>query len=100
MLREQRQNPASEPFLENYKKSRRWLVGAAGFEPATCSTQNCRATRLRYTPPGALLDTCFAGPQQAVRLPLQTPEDDGSPLPSVAVQKSASFLPRTRHANF
>src|SRR6516164_1537238 len=26
------------------------LVGAAGFEPATCSTQNCRATRLRYTP--------------------------------------------------
>src|SRR5580698_8023065 len=29
------------------------LVGAAGFEPATCSTQNCRATRLRYTPPVA-----------------------------------------------
>src|SRR5581483_10723588 len=26
------------------------LVGAAGFEPATCSTQNCRATRLRYAP--------------------------------------------------
>jgi len=26
------------------------LVGAAGFEPTTCSTQNCRATRLRYTP--------------------------------------------------
>jgi hypothetical protein len=25
------------------------LVGAAGFEPTTCSTQNCRATRLRYT---------------------------------------------------
>ena len=30
----------------------RWdgMVGAAGFEPTTCSTQNCRATRLRYTP--------------------------------------------------
>ncbi len=28
----------------------RILVGAAGFEPTTCSTQNCRATRLRYTP--------------------------------------------------
>jgi hypothetical protein len=27
-----------------------YLVGAAGFEPTTCSTQNCRATRLRYTP--------------------------------------------------
>jgi hypothetical protein len=27
------------------------LVGAAGFEPATWSTQNSRATRLRYTPP-------------------------------------------------
>src|SRR5579864_8817027 len=30
------------------------MVGAAGFEPATCSTQNCRATRLRYTPPVAV----------------------------------------------
>ena len=30
--------------------TRRQVVGAAGFEPATCSTQNCRATRLRYTP--------------------------------------------------
>src|SRR6267154_4553675 len=27
-----------------------FLVWAAGFEPTTCSTQNCRATRLRYTP--------------------------------------------------
>ena len=30
-----------------------FLVGAAGFEPATWSTQNSRATRLRYTPPRA-----------------------------------------------
>jgi hypothetical protein len=29
------------------------VVGAAGFEPATWSTQNSRATRLRYAPPGA-----------------------------------------------
>src|SRR5262249_14232022 len=29
------------------------MVGAAGFEPATWSTQNSRATRLRYTPPGS-----------------------------------------------
>jgi hypothetical protein len=26
------------------------FVGAAEFEPTTCSTQNCRATRLRYLP--------------------------------------------------
>src|SRR5437868_14851960 len=26
------------------------MVGAAGFEPATWSTQNSRATRLRYAP--------------------------------------------------
>src|SRR5436190_4660946 len=31
--------------------SRPRLVGAAGFEPATWSTQNSRATRLRYAPP-------------------------------------------------
>src|ERR1700722_11068854 len=41
------------------------LVGAAGFEPATWSTQNSRATRLRYTPRGCRptaepLDTRFA----------------------------------------
>jgi hypothetical protein len=29
------------------------MVGAAGFEPATWSTQNSRATRLRYTPMGS-----------------------------------------------
>ena len=33
-----------------YSKLLFLLVGAAGFEPTTCSTQNCRATRLRYTP--------------------------------------------------
>src|SRR5260370_17307596 len=33
-----------------FKKCLILLVGAAGFEPTTCSTQNCRATRLRYTP--------------------------------------------------
>jgi hypothetical protein len=42
------------------------MVGAAGFEPATWSTQNSRATRLRYAP--ALppsLDTRFGLGQQA-----------------------------------
>src|SRR5271169_4192579 len=48
-------------------RTRKEVVGAAGFEPATCSTQNCRATRLRYTPPGAPLDTCFAALQQGVK---------------------------------
>src|SRR6266852_6999128 len=33
------------------EKPRKPLVGAAGFEPATWSTQNSRATRLRYAPP-------------------------------------------------
>src|SRR6202521_2843525 len=28
------------------------VVGAPGFEPGTWSTQNSRATRLRYAPPG------------------------------------------------
>src|SRR5580693_10668677 len=41
------------------------MVGAAGFEPATWSTQNSRATRLRYTPPVAALDSCFPCAQQA-----------------------------------
>src|SRR6185436_12807483 len=44
----------------------RGMVGAAGFEPATWSTQNSRATRLRYAP--ALppsLDTRFGLGQQA-----------------------------------
>src|SRR5262249_1122157 len=48
------------------------LVGAAGFEPATWSTQNSRATRLRYAPPDAaggrsarLSITRFSAPRQA-----------------------------------
>jgi hypothetical protein len=42
------------------------LVGAAGFEPTTCSTQNCRATRLRYTPITGIfdVDTRSGRPQQ------------------------------------
>ena len=31
------------------------MVGAAGFELATSSTQNLRATKLRYVPPGMTL---------------------------------------------
>src|SRR5580765_3088920 len=48
-----------------------YLVGAAGFEPTTCSTQNCRATRLRYTPSilGSDVDTRLSPGQQAVPPP-------------------------------
>ena len=46
-------------------KSTEKLVGAAGFEPATCSTQNCRATRLRYTPPRRAAEYMFRGCRQA-----------------------------------
>src|SRR3981189_927339 len=40
----------SESRGKSLRNSMMFLVGAAGFEPTTCSTQNCRATRLRYTP--------------------------------------------------
>src|SRR5467141_1548937 len=40
----------SEARWKTLRDSTGFLVGAAGFEPTTCSTQNCRATRLRYTP--------------------------------------------------
>jgi hypothetical protein len=47
-----------------------YVVGAAGFEPTTCSTQNCRATRLRYTPiiQGNDVDTRLKRCQQGGRL--------------------------------
>jgi hypothetical protein len=53
--------------LETSAKYLILLVGAAGFEPTTCSTQNCRATRLRYTPkcPGEDVDTRLKRRQQA-----------------------------------
>src|SRR3982074_2039626 len=38
------------PSLRKREGKGKGMVGAAGFEPTTCSTQNCRATRLRYTP--------------------------------------------------
>src|ERR1043166_3418298 len=63
------------------------LVGAAGFEPATWSTQNSRATRLRYAPPGAaggrsarVSITRFAAPRQAKQGPVQRwPNQGGAP---------------------
>src|SRR5947207_14651347 len=66
------------------------LVGAAGFEPATWSTQNSRATRLRYAPPDAAATICpasitrFAKAQQAAggfaeRVGLSVPETMGAP---------------------
>ena len=41
------------------KAQRSRMVGAAGFEPATFCSQSRRATRLRYAPPVAPLDTLF-----------------------------------------
>src|SRR5580704_1100709 len=55
------------------------MVGAAGFEPATCSTQNYRATRLRHTPLFAALDTWFAGHHQAEQNSIQTGHLAGVP---------------------
>src|SRR5260370_29651927 len=51
------------------------LVGPAGFEPTTCSTQNCRATRLRYTPisQGNDVDTRLRRRQQGAGDPFQWP---------------------------
>ena len=62
------------------------MVGAAGFEPTTCSTQNCRATRLRYTPivPAGLVDTRLGGRQQGTNGPL-----------SAIKQRMADTVPRT-----
>src|SRR5216684_784858 len=60
----------------------RKVVGAAGFEPATWSTQNSRATRLRYAP------------VPATRLPIH-----GSVLPSKPCGRSrAASENRMRHA--
>jgi hypothetical protein len=50
------------------------LVGATGFEPVTCSTQNCRATRLRYTPITWKSRRYTLTPSPARRRPLQEAE--------------------------
>ena len=50
--RRQRNRPdqASESLRDYQVKSAAWLVGAAGFEPATLCSQSRCATGLRYTP--------------------------------------------------
>src|SRR5205807_7126976 len=59
-----------QPSESEAYESTACVVGAAGFEPATWSTQNSRATRLRYAPaPTPGLDTRFALGQQALRVP-------------------------------
>src|SRR5262249_45647293 len=50
------------------------VVGAAGFEPATWSTQNSRATRLRYAP-----DANRAVSIHGSVLPSKTTAADGRP---------------------
>jgi hypothetical protein len=55
------------------------LVGAAGFEPATWSTQNSRATRLRYTPPGSMGEKHPCGRRQEGTLAsIHTSPDSGN----------------------
>jgi hypothetical protein len=55
------------------------LVGAAGFEPTTCSTQNCRATRLRYTPImlGSCVDTRLSRRHQGATIAFSSEVDTG-----------------------
>ena len=43
------------------------MVGATGFEPATCCTQNSRATRLRYAPLSDAFATQDDHPQREAR---------------------------------
>jgi hypothetical protein len=67
----QRPRCAQERII-NLVISEGYMVGAAGFEPTTCSTQNCRATRLRYTPniPGNDVDTRLSRGQQGGSRPV------------------------------
>src|ERR1700704_2293530 len=72
----------------------RGMVGVAGFEPATWSTQNSRATRLRYTPRGCRptpepLDTRFVAQQQA---------DASHALCALWLRFSARLEDRSAHA--
>jgi hypothetical protein len=68
------------------------LVGAAGFEPTTCSTQNCRATRLRYTPMSRSTSiTRFNHHQQEASVPLGWRSDKLS---------AGSFELFSEHASF
>src|SRR5215831_1152455 len=55
------------------------VVGAAGFEPATWSTQNSRATRLRYAPAPCRASihgsVCASKPRRAAATSLSAAED-------------------------
>ena len=45
--------PSPQSGMNKKARRRGFLVGAAGFEPATLRTQTVRATRLRHAPPHA-----------------------------------------------
>ena len=85
------ENRASFQLLRDSIFSDVCLVGAAGFEPATCSTQNCRATRLRYTPfiLGSDVDTRL-NPRPARRSPAGAPI---APLNSGWATRSPGLIP-------
>jgi hypothetical protein len=65
-------------------------IGVGSFPPSSASSPGKRFV-LRNVPP---LDAFFIG------LPTTKAAGGCSRVSSVAVQKSASFLPRTRHADF
>src|SRR6266851_2591584 len=92
----QRTNPASESGRKKGKGIKAFLVGAAGFEPTTCSTQNCRATRLRYTP--------INWETTSIHASWATSKEAGWPSPTVEERMSdavagfnAVFFGRPRH---
>src|ERR1700683_2324773 len=71
------------------------MVGAAGFEPATCSTQNCRATRMRYPPPVAAFGY-MVRPPPASRTACR-PCADHWPLPKIEpTTRSPGLMPSRR----
>src|SRR5215471_12354721 len=61
------------------------VVGAAGFEPATWSTQNSRATRLRYAPAPCRASihgsVCASKPRRAAATSLSAVAEDRVPHP-------------------
>src|SRR5262245_58989057 len=67
------------------KNTAKSLVGAAGFEPATWSTQNSRATRLRYAPAPCRASihgsVCASKPRRAAATSLPAAAEDRVPHP-------------------
>src|SRR5499433_3905754 len=84
-------------------RASKYMVGAAGFEPATWSTQNSRATRLRYAPAPSRRasihgSVCASKPRRIYRLPrkIACPTRSPGAMPSfLAVPPITSSTART-----